>query len=142
MQTRFAAFALTALVTLPLAADVVTAGQRAGTITSTSKPAQKKPPATMEERLAAIEKRLDDLENADIDQLEADHHDPSGRTTIPPRPQRRGRARQLRLFAPEPHPLVQELKGLKLEEMSPLQALQELRRIRDSVQQDGELASV
>jgi hypothetical protein len=75
MQTRFAAFALTALVTLPLAADVVTAGQRAGTITSTSKPAQKKPPATMEERLAAIEKRLDDLENADIDQLEADEDD-------------------------------------------------------------------
>ena len=68
-----------------------------------------------------------------LETLEADHHDESGRTTIPAR-KRRNRSRQLSLFVDESHPLLEELKSLDLESLSPLAALQELHRMRDQLQ--------
>ncbi|MFO1093415.1 MAG: DNA mismatch repair protein MutS [Planctomycetaceae bacterium] len=84
-------------------------------------------------RLAGVPR--DVIERADVilDRLEADHHDESGRTTIPAR-KRRNRSRQLALFVDESHPLLEELKSLDLETLSPLAALQELHRMREKLE--------
>jgi len=83
-------------------------------------------------RLAGVPREV--IERADVilERLEADHHDESGRTTIPAR-KRRNRSRQLTLFVDESHPLLEELKSLDLESLSPLAALQELHRMRDQL---------
>ncbi len=68
-----------------------------------------------------------------LDTLESDHHDEAGRPTIPVRETTRSDIRQLSLFGPEQHPVVDELKGLNLETMTPLEAMQELARLRDQL---------
>lgn len=69
-----------------------------------------------------------------LDTLESDHQDKQGRPTIPARETTRDGTRQLSLFGPENHPLVDELKDLNLDNMTPLQAMQELARMKDRVQ--------
>ncbi|MCA9075277.1 MAG: DNA mismatch repair protein MutS, partial [Planctomycetaceae bacterium] len=66
-----------------------------------------------------------------LDTLESDHHDKQGRPTIPARETTRDGTRQLSLFGPEHHPLVDELKDLNLDNMTPLQAMQELARMKE-----------
>ena len=80
-------------------------------------------------RLAGVPR--DVLERADeiLDQLEADHHDAQGKAKIPPRKTRTQR-RQLQLFEPPPHPVIEELKTLNLDQLTPLAALQELARMK------------
>ena len=81
-------------------------------------------------RLAGVPR--DVVERADVilERLEAAHHDESGRTTIPAR---KRRSRQLSLFVDESHPLLEELKTLDVESLSPLAALQELHRMREKL---------
>ena len=83
-------------------------------------------------RLAGVPREV--IERADVilERLEADHHDESGRTTIPART-RRSRSRQLSLFVDESHPLLEEIKTLDVESLSPLDALQELHRMREKL---------
>ncbi len=64
-------------------------------------------------------------------QLEEDHHDEEGKPKIPARPKREPGIRQRSLFGPEHHPLVDELKGLDLDHLTPLQAMQELARLKE-----------
>jgi len=64
--------------------------------------------------------------------LEADHHDERGRPTIPAR-ETASQARQLSLFGPDQHPLIDELRGLNVDKMTPLEAIQELARLRERV---------
>lgn len=86
-------------------------------------------------RLAGVPREV--IERADVilERLEADHHDESGRTTIPART-RRSRSRQLSLFVDESHPLLEEIKTLDVESLSPLDALQELHRMRERLSQN------
>ncbi|MBX3440182.1 MAG: DNA mismatch repair protein MutS, partial [Planctomycetaceae bacterium] len=84
-------------------------------------------------RLAGVPRSVIDRAGVILDTLEADHHDEKGRPTIPAR-ESRAASRQLSLFGPEPHPLLDELKGLNLDNMTPLQAMQELARLRDQAQ--------
>jgi hypothetical protein len=51
------------------------APQRTGTVTRTIRPAPKARPTSIEERLAALEKRVEDLEHDDIEQLESDEEE-------------------------------------------------------------------
>ncbi|MBL8851994.1 MAG: DNA mismatch repair protein MutS, partial [Planctomycetaceae bacterium] len=83
-------------------------------------------------RLAGVPREVIDRADVILERLEADHHDESGRTTIPAR-KRRGRSKQLSLFVDESHPLLEELKSLDLESLSPLAALQELHRLREQL---------
>jgi DNA mismatch repair protein MutS len=83
-------------------------------------------------RLAGVPRSVTDRAGLILNTLEADHHDKQGRPTVPARPTA-GDARQLSLFGPEPHPLLDELKGLNLDNMTPLQAMQELARLREQV---------
>lgn len=64
-------------------------------------------------------------------QLESDHTDDTGRTKIPARTTRRQKTRQLTLFEPPPHPVVDELRQLNVNELTPLAALQELHRLQE-----------
>ncbi|MFV0444062.1 MAG: DNA mismatch repair protein MutS [Planctomycetaceae bacterium] len=84
-------------------------------------------------RLAGVPR--DVIERADVilDQLEADHHDAQGKPKIPPR-KTRAQRRQLQLFEPPPHPVIEELKSLNLDQLTPLAALQELAKIKQKLQ--------
>ncbi|MEZ6056523.1 MAG: DNA mismatch repair protein MutS [Planctomycetaceae bacterium] len=83
-------------------------------------------------RLAGVPRDVIDRADIILEQLESDHHDATGKFTIPAR-QRRPRERQLTLFAPPPHPLLESIKGLNLDEMTPLDALQRLHRMKDEL---------
>lgn len=79
-------------------------------------------------RLAGVPRDVISRAGVILQTLETDHQDLHGKPTIPKRQQRS--SRQLTLFDPPPHPLLDELKGLNLNEMTPLAALQELHRMK------------
>ncbi|WP_010582496.1 DNA mismatch repair protein MutS [Schlesneria paludicola] len=65
--------------------------------------------------------------------LEDDHLDDSGKTKVPARRTQQKREFQLALFADEEHPIIDELRQLNVNELTPLAALQELHRLRQQV---------
>lgn len=80
-------------------------------------------------RLAGLPREVIGRAGIILDTLETAHQDAHGKPTIPQR--RTKPTRQLNLFESEPHPLIDELKGLNLDEMTPLAALQELHRMKE-----------
>ncbi len=62
--------------------------------------------------------------------LEADHLDDQGRPKVPARKSRQTGEQQLSLFGPNLHPLLDEIRHLNLDQMTPMAALQELNRLR------------
>jgi DNA mismatch repair protein MutS len=85
-------------------------------------------------RLAGVPRDVIDRATVILDRLGADHHDATGKTTIPARKQT---SRQLSLFVSDQHPLLDEIKSLKLEAMTPLDALQELHRMQRAAKQES-----
>ena len=84
-------------------------------------------------RLAGVPREVIQRAGVILETLENDHHDEGGKLTIPPRAKRN--SRQLQLFVDEPeHPLLDELRGLNIDELSPIAALQELHRIKGQLQ--------
>ena len=79
-------------------------------------------PADVIERAAVI-----------LQTLESDHVDEGGRHRIPARQTRRARRQQLSLFETPEHPVLDEIRNLELDAMTPLDALQELNRIRQQL---------
>jgi DNA mismatch repair protein MutS len=84
-------------------------------------------------RLAGLPRDVVARADVILDQLEADHQDAQGKPKIPPR-RTRAERRQLQLFEPPPHPVLEELKTLDVNQLTPLAALQELARIKQSLQ--------
>ncbi len=84
-------------------------------------------------RLAGVPASVIDRARVILDTLEEDHLDESGRPKMPARSTRRSTERQLSLFAAEPHPLLDEIRQMNLDQMTPLAALEELHRIRESL---------
>lgn len=84
-------------------------------------------------RLAGVPRDVISRADVILTQLESDHHSADGKTTIPARQKKR--PRQLSLFEPEqlPHPVIDELKALNIDELTPLKALQELARMKGSL---------
>lgn len=82
-------------------------------------------------RLAGVPREVIDRAGVILETLESDHRDEQGRPTIPPRRQKT--PRQLTLFEPPPHPVLDELKALNLDDMTPLAALQKLAAIKGSL---------
>ena len=78
-------------------------------------------------RLAGVPRDVIGRANVILETLESDHHDEQGKFHIPARTTHK---KQLTLFNVAPHPLLDELKGLNLDEMTPLAALQELHRMK------------
>jgi DNA mismatch repair protein MutS len=61
--------------------------------------------------------------------LETDHLDDRGRPKVPQRT-RKAKQHQLALFDGDHHPLLDEIRELNLEQMTPAAALEELQRLR------------
>ena len=79
-------------------------------------------------RLAGVPRAVVDRAAVILERLEEDHLDDHGRTKIPARKTRS--ERQLSLFVTPEHPLLDELRKLKIEELTPLAALEELNRLK------------
>src|SRR5690606_21573600 len=75
-------------------------------------------------RLAGIPRPVIDRARVILDTLEAEHLDEDGTPRIPARATSRSQSRQLSLFEPEEHPLLDEIRGLDLDHMTPLAALE------------------
>ena len=84
-------------------------------------------------RLAGIPDQVIQRANQILSTLEKDHFDDSGQTTIPPRKQKKSMHQQLSLFGNAPHPVLDEIRDLNVDEMTPLAALEELYRIREQL---------
>lgn len=84
-------------------------------------------------RLAGVPENVIQRANQILSTLEKDHIDASGKPTIPPRPQKPSSVQQLSLFGNSPHPVLDELRDLNIDEMTPLAALEELYRIREQL---------
>ena len=65
-------------------------------------------------------------------QLESDHIDESGKVKIPER-KKKSRDRQLALFIEPDHPVIEKLKSLDIEQLTPMAALQKLNEFRDEL---------
>ncbi|WP_166829004.1 DNA mismatch repair protein MutS [Thalassoroseus pseudoceratinae] len=84
-------------------------------------------------RLAGVPAAVVERSRVILETLEADHLDDSGRPKVPPRMTRKEKNRQLSLFHDQ-HPLLDELRDLKIDELTPLEALEELNRMRQKLQ--------
>ncbi|WP_437190759.1 DNA mismatch repair protein MutS [Planctomicrobium sp. SH527] len=80
-------------------------------------------------RLAGVPRAVIERAGIILTTLENDHQDASGKTKIPAR--KRQNTRQLQLFVEqEDHPLLDELRGINLEQMTPMGALQALQDLQ------------
>ncbi|MBD3672415.1 MAG: DNA mismatch repair protein MutS [Planctomycetaceae bacterium] len=84
-------------------------------------------------RLAGVPKEVLDRAGVILETLEEDHLDERGKTKVPMRETRK-QNRQLSLFESEPHPVVDELQGLDINQLTPLDALQKLHALQEKVQ--------
>jgi DNA mismatch repair protein MutS len=82
-------------------------------------------------RLAGIPRVVVERSSVILQRLEEDHLDEEGRTKIPARKTRP--ERQMSLFVMEEHPLIDELRKLKIDELTPLAALEELNRMKENL---------
>lgn len=80
-------------------------------------------------KLAGVPRVVVERARAVLESLENEHVDPEGRPKVPHR-RTRNDDRQLSLFD-ESHPVVDRLRELDLDDMTPLSALQELHRLRE-----------
>jgi len=84
-------------------------------------------------RLAGVPMDVINRARVILDTLENDHVGEDGQTKIPRRETRQSH-RQLSLFEPEEHPVLDQIRQLDIDDMTPLAALEELNRIRDEIQ--------
>jgi len=93
-------------------------------------------------RLAGVPREVIERAKDILAELEAEHMDEQGRARLArvPEPQR-PREIQLTLFRPPDHPIVEELRDLKLEQTTPLEAFEILRRWQDSIRGKSSSAS-
>ena len=83
-------------------------------------------------RLAGVPTEVVKRASVILDTLESDHLNEEGRPTVPAR-EKKGGKKQLSLFVVEEHPVFDEIRNLKIDEMTPLAALEELNRIREEL---------
>ncbi len=84
-------------------------------------------------RLAGVPKGVIQRARVILDTLETDHLDEAGRPKVPDRGVHRSDRRQMSLFGQEHHPLLEEIRHLDLDQMTPLAALEELHRFREKL---------
>ncbi len=86
-------------------------------------------------RLAGVPAGVIQRARVILETLEADHLDAAGKPKVPARTTRASGDRQLSLFAPMEHPLLDEIRALDVDQMTPLRALEELHRLRAELRQ-------
>ena len=85
-------------------------------------------------QLAGVPRTVIDRAAVILKTLEEDHLDDEGRPKVPARESRESGPRQLSLFGPEDHPLLDELRSLDVDQMTPLAALEKLHSMRRELQ--------
>lgn len=80
-------------------------------------------------RLAGVPNPVISRARVILDTLEQNHLDDSGKPQVPKRASKSDQ-QQMSLFEPEEHPVLDEIRKLSIDEMTPLAALQELNRIK------------
>jgi DNA mismatch repair protein MutS len=83
-------------------------------------------------RLAGVPRDVIERAKVILDTLETDHLDDRGKPKFPQRQKvsRRKRDRQLSLFGPEHHPVLDSLRELDVNDLSPTAALEALQKLR------------
>lgn len=84
-------------------------------------------------QLAGVPRTVLDRARIILQTLESDHVDDSGKTKVPARRTQKKREFQLSLFEAEEHPILDKIRQLNVNELTPLAALQELHRLRDEL---------
>ncbi len=82
-------------------------------------------------RLAGVPRAVIERAQVILETLENDHVDETGKTKIPARPQ--PKQKQLQLFIADDHPVIEELRKLKIDELTPIAALQALSQFHQQV---------
>lgn len=77
-------------------------------------------------RLAGVPREVLDRAEVVLARLEADHLDEQGRPKMPARPSQVRNERQLSLFGADEHPVLDAIRSINVDELSPLAALQQL----------------
>ena len=83
-------------------------------------------------KIAGLPREVVERAQVILAQLESDHVDESGKVKIPER-KTKSRDRQLSLFIESDHPVIEKLKLLDIEQLTPIAALQKLNELRDSL---------
>ncbi|GAB4140528.1 MAG: DNA mismatch repair protein MutS [Planctomycetaceae bacterium] len=84
-------------------------------------------------RLAGVPRAVIDRARVVLDTLETEHLDEGGKPHIPDRPTRRTDQQQLSLFGTEEHPLLDDIRELDIDRMTPLAALEKLNTLREKL---------
>lgn len=93
-------------------------------------------------RLAGIPLAVVERARVILDTLEADHLDKNGKPKVPPRPNPSKSEKQLQLFKVIEHPLLDRLREIDPNQMTPLEALQTLHKMREALQDGSQRSSV
>ncbi len=88
-------------------------------------------------RLAGVPRQVVERARVILESLESDHVDEKGRPKVPARATRPSARQQLTLFEPPPHPLLEEIRELDLDQMTPLAALEKLHALRDGLRDES-----
>ncbi|MCH2210052.1 MAG: DNA mismatch repair protein MutS [Fuerstiella sp.] len=81
-------------------------------------------------KLAGVPRSVTDRARTILDTLENDHINQDGRPSVPRRETGRQKSRQLSLFELPEDPLLDEIRKMEVDSMTPLEAMQELHRLR------------
>jgi DNA mismatch repair protein MutS len=88
-------------------------------------------------RLAGVPREVVERARVILESLEADHIDEAGRPKVPARSTRPVARKQLNLFNADAHPVLDALRELDLDRMTPLAALEKLHALRDGLSENG-----
>ncbi|MCA9035433.1 MAG: DNA mismatch repair protein MutS [Planctomycetaceae bacterium] len=89
-------------------------------------------------KIAGVPRFVTERATTILDTLESDHLNSDGRPKVPPRETRRQRSRQRSLFDMPEDPILDEIRQLEVDNLTPIQALQELARLRQQLRQRSE----
>ncbi len=84
-------------------------------------------------RIAGVPRTVIDRADVILNTLESEHIDDEGRPKVPARKSSKIDRRQLSLFEAPEHPVLDEIRQLEIDNLTPLAALQELNRIREQL---------
>ncbi|MFY9254023.1 MAG: DNA mismatch repair protein MutS [Fuerstiella sp.] len=84
-------------------------------------------------KLAGVPRSVTERAAAILEMLESQHVNSDGKPTVPERKTTRQKKRQLSLFEFPEDPLLDEIRNLKVDEMSPREAMDELYRLRQQL---------
>jgi DNA mismatch repair protein MutS len=90
-------------------------------------------------RLAGVPREVVERARVILESLEADHVDEAGRPKVPARTTRPAARQQLTLFQSDQHPVLDALRELDLDRMTPLAALEKLHALRDGLEPNSDL---